>query len=306
MEKLLDISMVITCYNEKQSVENWAKSFLNMKYQPTELVVVDALSSDGCIDLLAKELERYSGRLVIESKQCNIAQGRNLGIQKAENQLIAITDFGVTFSEYWLYEIYNTLKDSDVCAGSYILTGSNKIQKAYNDLFQRDLSLLNENNFTPSSRSFGLNKERLKEVGYYNERLNIAEDTEFVNRIRANKLKIKFNREALVYWDTRENLKKLFFQHYRYSFWDAIARQSKFRYNHQLYVLCLIVVPILATIFLSFFIGLISFLLISSSIVFRKYIKVDARKRFLLQYLVYNTVICASAIGYCFGKFRRD
>ena len=60
---LIDITMVITCFNERSSVQNWADSFFEMHGHPSEIIVLDSDSTDGGMDLFERLVAPYGGSL---------------------------------------------------------------------------------------------------------------------------------------------------------------------------------------------------------------------------------------------------
>tara|TARA_B100001057_G_scaffold497756_1_gene602773 strand:+ start:9464 stop:10387 length:924 start_codon:yes stop_codon:yes gene_type:complete len=300
----IDITVVITCFNERHSVQKWVESFLKMHSQPSEIIVVDSESTDDCMDLFVRLMSPFSGSLRVIKQKCNISSGRNIAIREARNDKIAITDFGVTFSNVWLQEVYYTLTYYPVCSGVYEYRGNTLIQKSYAKLFSPDIEKLDPNNFNPSSRSFGLRRSVVEAIGFYDEKLTIGEDTEFVLRLKEQNLNFGLNKKAVVYWEPRKSLRDIFRQHFNYAYWDAIADQNR-PIKHVVYLITLLLI---FTVF--FVISNIAFALfittsVSSLIVFRKILLGMKSFNIITLVMIYNLSLTSSALGYMYAKIKK-
>ena len=302
---LIDITMVITCFNERSSVQSWADSFFEMHSHPSELIVVDSESTDGGMDLFERLMAPYVGSLILIKQKCNISTGRNIAIRAAKNDKIAITDFGVTFSKSWVQEISQTLINYPLCSGVYVYRGNGVIQNSYSLLFSPDIERLDPKHFNPSSRSFGLRRTAVVGVGFYDEKLSIGEDTEFVLRLKKQNLTFGLNINALVYWEPRTSLWEISKQQFSYAFWDAIANQNRGRLKHIAYIMTLLfifaIIQVISNIVISAVITTVS----ASLIVIRKMVLGMKGSNFSSLVLIYNLALASSAMGYSYGKIKK-
>lgn len=229
MDKLqLPISVVITTFNEASNIEKWCDSLLAQTAVPSELIVVDSESNDSTLSKIDQKMKGSNIVTKLITKKCNISEGRNIAIDAASNEKIAVTDGGVELVPEWLYRIYNGLEHSEVVAGYYSFGGNNKYQKAYKSLFYVGTESVDSKAFLPSSRSLGLLKKCWKSVGGYNEDFRIGEDTDFDLKLKKAGFKFFFEPLALVEWELRPTLAAMFKQQYLYSKWDGIIRQNVF------------------------------------------------------------------------------
>ncbi len=207
-------SIVATVRNEKDSIVAFVDSLLEQSVSPAEIIIVDGASSDGTREILDGYAER--GDIVLISQDCNIAEGRNLGIGRAVNSIIAVTDAGCIVTPTWLENILTCLEQNpqaDVIAGNFRFICHSPFEEAVTlATFPPDRDGTEAARYYPSSRSLGFRKPAWEKAGGYPEWLSVAEDTLFNIRLRQLGCHFVFARDAIVRWRPRTT-------------WRALARQ---------------------------------------------------------------------------------
>lgn len=199
MEK---VSFMTTVKNDPKGLKILLNSLKLQSRQPDEVIVIDGVNTGT-----------------------NRAQGRNLGIQKAKGEIIAISDTGCKLEKKWLENITEPFEDPtvDVVAGYY--------QPITQNIFQQCLacytSVMPEkvipNQFLPSSRSIAFKKSAWRKAGGYPENLDYCEDLVFAQRLKKVGCKFKFEEKAIVFWPQRKNIFQAFKQFFNYASGDAQA-----------------------------------------------------------------------------------
>ena len=183
---LIPTSIVATVRNEKGTIVPFIDSLLKQSIRPAEIIIVDGASTDGTREILEKYTERND--VVLISQDCNIAQGRNLGIIKAKNNVIAVTDAGCVVTETWLENILECFKHSpqpDVVAGNFRFICHSIFEEAVSlATFPPDRDETEAARYYPSSRSLAFKKSAWEQAKGYPEWLFVAEDTLFNIRLR--------------------------------------------------------------------------------------------------------------------------
>lgn len=220
------VSLIITTYNEAESISDWCKSLLMQTVQPDEVIIVDSCSTDSTVDIINKKFSNAPFGLKIIVQKCNISMGRNIAINNAEHENIAITDAGVTLVNNWLELMLRNLESENIVAGYYTFAGDRAFQKAYKSLFYKSSDEVDSDNFLPSSRSLALKKTCWRSVGGYDEKFEIGEDTDFDLKLKEEGYNIKFVPEASVEWELRKSLYLILKQQYKYSLWDGFICQN--------------------------------------------------------------------------------
>jgi len=177
------ISVCITTFNEsKNDLKRLLGSLHNQTLKPDEIIVIDARDYNNC----------------------SIAQGRNISVKKAKNEIIAMTDVGCIPNNNWLEKItkpFMTNKDVLV-AGFYDMPYTNSMQKAASIFLGVTPNKFDKDKFLPSARSVAFSKSVWKKVGGFNEDFEKGgEDSEFFYKCVKTGVKIIRIKEARVVWE---------------------------------------------------------------------------------------------------------
>lgn len=218
----MNVSICITVFNEGETIAPLLDSLLNQSKKAGEIVIVDGGSTDKTIEIIRHSQKKYGGiKLLIE--KVSRAKGRNLGVDIAKGDIIAITDGGCVAERDWLKNITAPFATGrvDISAGFYKMTGHSLFQKAesvFMGVTPRKFGI----NFLPSTRSMAFTKNAWVAVGGFPEgKENSAEDTDF--NYKAVKMGLKYSRvkSAIVEWGMPETLSEFFNKIESYAKWDG-------------------------------------------------------------------------------------
>lgn len=209
------ITVVSTVLNDKQGTQMFFEKMEIQTRQPDEIVIVDGGSKDGTWEFL----ERYGkeGKLKLYpylKPGCNVAQGRNLAIEKAQFELIASTDIGCEWDPEWLEELITPLEaDQEISyvVGSWAVKPSSLVTpwaKAEYILKDRYIFVATPQS-DATSRSIAYRKSVWSSVGCYPEDLTLAADDSTFNLL-LKKYHFKAASAPLIrcYWHRFERLRQ--------------------------------------------------------------------------------------------------
>lgn len=186
----IPVSVVIPAYNEEGQITELLESLLvEGSALPQEVIVVDAHSSDSTsvkVIEWRKVHPQYNIRLLRSNTQTFPGKGRNLGIRKAQADLIAFIDCGIIPLPDWLEELCAPLiKDPSIDVAWGIVkpyAGSTR---------ERVFAFLVEPPGTQPRRfipSICIRRDVLQKVGLFREDLRAAEDILFRRLIKHHNL----------------------------------------------------------------------------------------------------------------------
>lgn len=218
----MNISICITVFNEEGSIGPLLDSLFSQSKKANEIVIVDGGSNDRTVEIINHYQKRFGGIKLLKEK-CSRAKGRNLSVELAKNEIIAMTDAGCVADKYWLEKLTEPFIHSevDICAGFYKMAGKTPVQKAM-AVFLGTTPSKFDVTFLPSTRSIAFRKEVWEEIGGFpDEEQNSAEDTYF--NYSALKLGMKYARvkSAVVEWGMPDSIMEFYQKIKSYAMWDA-------------------------------------------------------------------------------------
>lgn len=203
------ISVLIPLYNKSQSIATTISSVLSQTYTEFEVIVVDDGSTDGSGDVvLTIDDDRIK---YFKKENGGVSSARNYGIEKAQNELIALLDGDDLWEPTFLEEMLSLIEltpDAALWGAGY------KIQEAetetvdlcidigYKGYVDNYFSVACHNTLFTSS-SVIMRKSVVKNIGGYDESLTRGEDIDLWFRI-ALKYRVAFyNIPLAIYrWQT--------------------------------------------------------------------------------------------------------
>lgn len=150
MNKTMDdivLSVVIPCYNEKETIETVLDAVRNCGVKHTEIIVVDDCSKDGTRDLLQGELRSKIDRLIFH--KVNQGKGAALakGFQAATGDVVVIQDADLEYDPKDFVRLLEPFikgrADADVVYGSRYARGEKyMIKRFYHTAGNKFLTLM--------------------------------------------------------------------------------------------------------------------------------------------------------------------
>jgi glycosyltransferase involved in cell wall biosynthesis len=222
----MKVSLIATVFNEENTINSFLNSAFSQSKLPDEIIIVDGGSTDTTVSIISKLKTQISNKqinLKLIAKKGNRSVGRNEAIRSSSNEIIACSDAGCILDEYWIKNITEPLKDLkvDVVSGYYRGQAKTVFEKCLIPYALVMPDKVDPANFLPATRSMAFRKSIWKKVGGFSEDLSNNEDYAFANRLKKDNANILFEKNAIVYWRPRSNLKEAFIMFYRFAKGDA-------------------------------------------------------------------------------------
>lgn len=109
-------SMCITHYNQERTLRTSLESILPQCPPRTEIVIVDAGSDDGSLDILQDFADRYDRLRLLVEPGCNRGEGRQLALEAARGaHIISNYDLDQQYGDILadILDVYRSLLDSE-------------------------------------------------------------------------------------------------------------------------------------------------------------------------------------------------
>jgi glycosyltransferase involved in cell wall biosynthesis len=216
-------SLIVTVLDELSTIDALLESVAQQTCAPDEIVVSDGGSTDGT----REALERWMGRLplrVIDAPGANIARGRNLAIEAAIGELIAVTDAGVRLAPEWLAQLHLALTpEIDAVSGFFEADPQTPFERALGATTLPSVEDVKARSFLPSSRSVLFRREAWRRVGGYPEWLDYCEDLVFDLALRRAGCQFAFAPRAIALFRPRRSMLAFFRQYFLYARGDGKA-----------------------------------------------------------------------------------
>lgn len=217
MESLPKVSLIITTFNNEQTIDECLKSVFELDYPKDllEVIVVDG----GSKDLTVKKVEKYPAKLIV--KPSNAPAAYNYAIKVARGDIIAILDADAKVEKDWLNKLIKHFKDPKVAGvGGRIETWNHQeiLPRCIGyDIRYRYRRLLRNGNIRRlATMNLLLRRKVLEEVGGFDESLPTQYDTEIGNRITSKGYRLVFEPDAKCYHFNRPTWLGYFKQQFQY------------------------------------------------------------------------------------------
>ena len=248
----LRVSLVIPVRDEAATISELLASIRSQTLQAQEIVFVDGGSLDRTLEILRDSAQNDSCVHVVEARDATPGRGRNIGIEAASNDWIALTDAGIWLEPTWLEQLAAKVdRDPTVSLvfGAYEAQTGTFFQQCAAAAYvaskqQRPGGLMRG----PSVASCLLHRDVWRAVGGFPD-LRAAEDLVFIERCQ-QVARIAWAPQALVRWQLQPTLKATFRRFVLYSYHNVLAgRQRYWHYGIARKYFLVLLIMILAAVY---------------------------------------------------------
>jgi len=232
-EELPFVSIIIPSRNEAKFILPCLDSIINQDFpkEKLEVLVINGASEDKTADLIKEYAEKYNFIKYLENPQKFTAFGLNIGIKKAQGEIIIRMDAHAGYQKDYISKCVKYLEESKADN----VGGVMKTLPADNTLEARAIALCLSSFFGAAGAYFrtGSRKPRwvdtvfggcyqrtiFAKVGYFNEKLKRSQDIEFNKRLIKAGGKILLAPEIISYYYPQATLSGFIKHNFTDGFW---------------------------------------------------------------------------------------
>lgn len=251
------ISLIIPLFNEELTVEVLVNSILSQERSPDEVVFVDTGSTDNTYKIILGYTKLHQNFTLIQAGPAMPGTARNIGAEQARYDWIAFTDAGIKLEKGWLSHMYGKYleyPECDIIFGNFYPVINNRFEKcatiAYVPPENPDKI---RGQFIASTL---MKKSTWKDAGKFPD-YRAAEDLIFMKSVEEKGFRIAEQREALVGWFLRPNLRSTYRKFKLYSthnVWAGMERYWHFGVLRQyLFVFAFLLMGLVVNSYFMFF-----------------------------------------------------
>jgi GT2 family glycosyltransferase len=204
------ISIIIIVKNDRRIDNTLKKLFKIPKPEKTEILVIDA--SEGNLDDIKNMFPsvRWIYYHNKKSKEITIPEQRNLGLKKAQGDIIAFIDADCVPDNNWLIELAKSINNEEkiIVAGSVKSIGKKTLWDVGQERKNSKKYLVEA-----GTGNMAFKKGIIKKVGFFDEKFSCGEDIDFSWRATDLGYKIRYNKDAIIYHDwgnLKQEIKRAF------------------------------------------------------------------------------------------------
>ena len=208
---LMDISVLMSVYNNENTVGKAIDSILNQNYKNFEFLINDDCSTDATFKIIDSYAKKDIRVKIFRNKE-------NLGLTKSLNRLIAQANGAfiarqdgddISFNNRLSYQI-NFIKNEDIdaCSSRALIKNSNRVVPNYSYLLPPKLVMKAKNPFVHGT--IMIKKSVLTNLGGYNENFYYAQDYKLMKDLIEKKYKVKIIKKPLYELNMENNISSLY------------------------------------------------------------------------------------------------
>jgi glycosyltransferase involved in cell wall biosynthesis len=223
----MKISVIVNTKNSERTIRQCLDSIFSQTYENFETILVDANSKDETLQIASS----YSLKIVAQDKG-NLARARNIGLLHSTGDIVAFLDSDATAGPDWLQRIASRFKEGEVA----VVGGPDEPPKGSNT-WEQAVGIVDAH-IIPKVFEWGsaelitgcnvaYRRIVLERVGFFNEELDTAEETELNKRIMDTGARLVFDKQIKVLHYKRSNPSQYFRQH----LWYGVGKGQMLRHN---------------------------------------------------------------------------
>ena len=214
-QKLPLVSVIVSIYNNEDTVQESIKSLVNQSYKYIEILLMDDGSTDSSLELI-EGFKDDRIKIFSNKKNIGLTKSLNLLIGHSNGKYIARHDADDISHKDRIKHQVNLMLDKNimVCTTRAFINKSNKKIPGLSFYLPYRLSIKYKNPFIHGTLL--IDKDLLNSLGNYDERFYFAQDYKLFNDLILENFKIHSVNKPLYYLGTKNNISTLFKKEQKY------------------------------------------------------------------------------------------
>jgi len=206
------VSIIIPTFNRAKLLKDTLESVIQQSYKNWECIVIDDGSKDNSIALLkgfAENDDRIKYYIRPEKIRKGASSCRNYALNKIRGSFVQYLDSDDIIHEHKIQKQIEKINNQTICTCKWGYFSHGELfsrlkykQRCYRN-FNRPVRLLyyfgNYNEFLPL-HAYLIPREIINKTGFWKENLGNNDDAEYISRILVNARKVKFIKDAVVFY----------------------------------------------------------------------------------------------------------
>ncbi len=206
------ISVIVSCYNKKETIGDCIKSVLDQNYEDYELLVVDDGSTDGS-SFVANQFANNHRMKIVETEHNGVASAKNIGFRKCDGEIAFFLDGDCLLEEGSLSELRKSFCSPEIgCVGGEVRAlNSEKFLARTIELMQNEVERK-----WPFGANVAFARQAMEKAEGFDKCLEKGEDAELFLRTQKLGFKYVFNPRICARTVNPDSLWKFFTQRFRW------------------------------------------------------------------------------------------
>lgn len=167
----MSISIVTTCLNSVATLEHTIQSVQDQSYKNIEFIVIDGASADGTLEIIKRRSDAID--FWISEKDSSVSEAVNKGIKKATGDIVFCLPSDDFIDKDFCKKLADCFEEHGDRA-DYVYGDVQMCDAKGNALYKVVEQRINY---------FGIKKSVFEEIGYFDERLALNNDVDFLQRM---------------------------------------------------------------------------------------------------------------------------
>jgi len=207
---MIKLSIIIACYNAEATIAEQLDAFTRQNWhEPWELIIVNNRSTDNTLKIVNEYKDKIPNLITINAfDKPGTSYARNLGAKKARGGLIAFCDSDDVVCDDWVSAMGTALMQYDFVSGPF---EAEKLNTKALRVYRADSQVngIQHYKYPPyldhaGGGNLGIKRSIFEQVGGFDERIRILEDTDFCWRVQLQGYKLHAALNAILHVRYRE------------------------------------------------------------------------------------------------------